>query len=32
MYIENPLTLHDVDDATRFEVAEWLQNISVKHT
>jgi hypothetical protein len=31
MYIENSLILHVVDDATRFQVAKWLQNISAKH-
>ncbi len=32
MYIENHLILHVVDDATRFQAAKWLQNITVKHT
>jgi hypothetical protein len=32
MYIENHLILHVVDDATRFQTAKWLQNISAKHT
>jgi hypothetical protein len=31
MYIENHLILHVVDDATRFQVVKWLQNINVKH-
>jgi hypothetical protein len=31
MYIENSLILHVVDDATRFQIAKWLQNISAKH-
>jgi hypothetical protein len=31
MYIENHFILHVVDDATRFQVAKWLQNISAKH-
>jgi hypothetical protein len=31
MYIENHLILHVVDDATRFQIAKWLQNISAKH-
>jgi hypothetical protein len=31
MYIENSLILHVVDDATRFQIAKWFQNISVKH-
>jgi hypothetical protein len=31
MYIENNLILHVVDDVTRFQIAKWLQNISVKH-
>ncbi len=32
MYIENHLILHVVDDATNFQTAKWLQNITVKHT
>jgi hypothetical protein len=31
MYIENHFILHVVDNATRFQIAKWLQNISVKH-
>jgi hypothetical protein len=31
MYIDNNLILHIVDDVTRFQIAQWLQNISVKH-
>jgi hypothetical protein len=31
MYIENSLILHVVDDATRFQISKWLQNISAKH-
>jgi hypothetical protein len=31
MYIENIFILHVVDDVTRFQIAKWLQNISVKH-
>ncbi len=31
MYIENNLILHVVDDATRFQIAKWLQNIFAKH-
>jgi hypothetical protein len=31
MYIENHLILHVVDDATRFQIAKWFQNISAKH-
>ncbi len=31
MYIENSLILHVVDEATRFQIAKWLSNISVKH-
>jgi hypothetical protein len=31
MYIENSFILHVVDDATRSQVAKWLQNISAKH-
>ncbi len=31
MYIDNNLILHVVDDVTRFQIAKWLQNISVKH-
>jgi hypothetical protein len=32
MYIENNLILHVIDEATRFQAARWLQNISAKHT
>jgi hypothetical protein len=32
MYIENNSILHVVDEATRFQAAKWLQNISAKHT
>jgi hypothetical protein len=32
MYIENNLILHVVDEATRFQVVKWLQNIIAKHT
>jgi hypothetical protein len=31
MYIDNNLILHVVDDATRFQIAKWLQNISARH-
>jgi hypothetical protein len=31
MYIENHLILHVADDATRFQIAKWLQNNSAKH-
>jgi thiol-disulfide isomerase/thioredoxin len=31
MYIENNLILHVIDEATRFQAAKWLQNISAKH-
>jgi hypothetical protein len=31
MYIAHSLILHVVDDATRFQIAKWLQNISAKH-
>jgi hypothetical protein len=31
MYIENHFILHVVDDATRFQIVKWLQNIFVKH-
>jgi hypothetical protein len=31
MYIENSLILYVVDDATRFQIAKCLQNISAKH-
>jgi hypothetical protein len=31
MYIENSSILHVVDEATRFQAARWLQNISAKH-
>jgi hypothetical protein len=29
MYIDNHLILHVVDETTRFQVAKWLQNVSV---
>jgi hypothetical protein len=32
MYIENHLILHVIDDATRFQAAKWLQNLTAKHT
>ncbi len=32
MYIENNPVLHVIDEATRFQAARWLQNISAKHT
>jgi hypothetical protein len=32
MYIDNHSILHVVDEATRFQVAKWLQNINAKHT
>jgi hypothetical protein len=32
MYIDNNPLLHIVDEATRFQAARWLQNISAKHT
>jgi hypothetical protein len=31
MYIENHFILHVVDDATRFQIVKWLQNIFAKH-
>jgi hypothetical protein len=31
MYTDNNLILHVVDDATRFQIAKWLKNISAKH-
>ncbi len=31
MYVENSLILHVIDEATRFQAAKWLQNISAKH-
>jgi hypothetical protein len=31
MYIENSLIVHVIDQAARFQVAKWLQNISAKH-
>jgi hypothetical protein len=31
MYIENSPILHVVDEATRFQAARWLQNITAKH-
>lgn len=32
MYIDNSPILHVVDEATRYQAAKWLQNISSKHT
>ncbi|SLM40545.1 hypothetical protein SS1G_12712 [Lasallia pustulata] len=32
MYIDNSPILHIVDEATRFQAAKWLLNISAKHT
>jgi hypothetical protein len=32
MYVDNNFILHVVDETTRFQVAKWLRNISVKHT
>lgn len=32
MYIEGQPLLHIVDEATRFEAARWLNNISAQHT
>lgn len=32
MYIDNSPILHVVDEATRFQAARWLQNISARHT
>lgn len=32
MYIDNHPVLHVVDEATNFQAARWLQNISSKHT
>ena len=32
MYIDGNPVLHIVDEATRFQAARWLQNISAKHT
>ena len=32
MYIDNSPILHVVDEATRFQAARWLSNISAKHT
>ncbi len=31
MYVENSFILHVIDEATRFQAARWLQNISAKH-
>jgi hypothetical protein len=31
MYVENSSILHVIDEATRFQAARWLQNISAKH-
>ncbi len=31
MYIENNSILHVLDEATRFQIAKWLQNISAQH-
>ena len=32
MYIDGNPVLHVIDEATRFQAARWLQNISAKHT
>jgi hypothetical protein len=32
MYIDGSPVLHVIDEATRFQAARWLQNISAKHT
>ena len=32
MYIDNSPILHVVDEATRFQAARWLSNVSAKHT
>src|SRR6266516_285391 len=32
MYIDGKPILHVIDEATRFQAARWLQNISAKHT
>jgi hypothetical protein len=32
MYIDGQLVLHVVDEATRYQVARWLKDISAKHT
>ena len=32
MYIDSSLILHVVDEATRFQAARWLRNVSAKHT
>ena len=32
MYIDGSPILHIIDEATRFQAARWLQNISAKHT
>jgi hypothetical protein len=32
MYIDSSPILHIIDEATRFQAARWLQNISAKHT
>jgi len=32
MYINGSPVLHVIDEATRFQAARWLQNISAKHT
>jgi hypothetical protein len=31
MYVENSSNLHVIDEATRFQIARWLQNITAKH-
>lgn len=32
MYIDGSPVLHVIDEATRFQAAKWLQNLSAKHT
>ena len=32
MYIDNSPILHVVDEATRYQAAKWLQNVTAKHT
>jgi hypothetical protein len=32
MYINGSPVLHIIDEATRYQAARWLQNISAKHT
>jgi hypothetical protein len=32
IYINGSPVLHIIDEATRYQAAHWLQNISAKHT